>query len=54
MSHPLPLFGILALLASVSCAAPAPELFNGRDLAGWEFTTSPATAIATVHTVAMA
>jgi hypothetical protein len=45
MSHPLPLLGTLILLASTSCAAPAAELFNGRDLTGWELVASPATDI---------
>ena len=37
---------MLALLASPACAAPpAGDLFNGHDLAGWEFVTVPATAI---------
>ena len=48
MRHPLFTLGLLALLASASCAAPGPELFNGRDFAGWEFTGTPATAIGTV------
>jgi hypothetical protein len=47
---------LVAVLATLTLAAPAPaaeprELFDGRDLAGWEFTTNPATAIATVCTV---
>src|SRR5258708_4183886 len=45
MSHPLPLFAIRAVLPSVICPAPARELFNGRDLAGWEFVGTPTTGI---------
>ena len=44
-----PTLGALALLASIAGATPpATELFNGRDFAGWEFVTTPATAIGAV------
>lgn len=38
----------LAFAGSTGCAAPAVELFNGRDLAGWEFVTTPATDVTVV------
>jgi hypothetical protein len=45
------LFGLL-LGSSLMAAAPQPhDLFNGRDLAGWEFVSTPATEIAHVCTV---
>lgn len=40
---------LVALLAvATACAAEPRALFNGRDLAGWEFTTSPAAKAADV------
>lgn len=42
---------VLAALTLLGVPASAAELFNGHDLAGWEFTTSPATAIASVCTI---
>lgn len=47
----IPVLAALALLGAAAPGAELPGLFNGRDLAGWEFTGSPATAIATVCTV---
>lgn len=41
------LFG-LAFRAGVLAAAPAAELWNGQDFAGWEFVATPATDIASV------
>ncbi len=41
----------LVLLSPAVFAAEPRELFNGRDFSGWEFTTSPATDIATVCTI---
>lgn len=41
----------LSLLAAPGRAAPAAGLFNGTDLAGWEFVAVPAADIATVCTV---
>src|SRR6478736_1823381 len=41
----------LTLLAATARSAPATALFNGHDLAGWEFVVSPATDLATVATV---
>src|SRR6185312_3129504 len=46
-----PVLALLALAGASAHAAEPGKLFNGRDLTGWEFTTSPATAIATVCTV---
>jgi len=47
-----PVFLAVTLLVSTAqAAAPATALFNGRDLAGWEFVTSPATDLATVCTL---
>jgi len=40
----------LALLVTSGYAAPATTLFNGHDLAGWEFVASPARDIRTVCT----
>jgi hypothetical protein len=43
---------LIALLAvAAACAAEPRELFNGRDLTGWEFTTSPETKAADVCVV---
>lgn len=42
---------VLAAFTLLGLPAAAGELFNGRDFSGWEFITSPATAIATVCTV---
>lgn len=39
---------LLALSAAARAAAPATELWNGRDLAGWSFVTNPAVAIGSV------
>lgn len=41
----------LVLLAGTAGAAPTTPLFNGRDLAGWEYVGTPATAISAVCTV---
>lgn len=38
----------LSLVASAGCATPPVELFNDRDLSGWEFVTAPAVDIRTV------
>jgi hypothetical protein len=44
-----PVLGALTLLVTGACATPTPaDLFATADLAGWEFVTSPATAIGTV------
>ena len=40
--------GALALFTFASCTASADNLFNGRDLTGWEFDTTPAVDISTV------
>ncbi|HVT73385.1 MAG TPA: DUF1080 domain-containing protein [Lacunisphaera sp.] len=49
MRLPFPALGLAgALLLSAASAADSIPLFNGRDLAGWEFVTIPAQAIATV------
>ena len=45
MRYPCSILATLILLASTSCAVPPGELFNGRDFAGWEFVTTPATDI---------
>lgn len=42
MRSPAVLLLVLGLFASAGRAASAADLFNGRDLAGWEFTTLPA------------
>lgn len=47
----VPIFAVLALAGLPAGAAETRELFNGRDLAGWDFTASPVTAIAKVCTV---
>lgn len=47
----IPVLALLALAPAPAPAAEPRELFDGRDLAGWEYTTNPATAIATVCTV---
>jgi hypothetical protein len=39
------------LLVVATEAAPATSLFNGRDLAGWEYVGTPATDLATVCTL---
>jgi hypothetical protein len=44
------LFSVVLLTGPLR-AAPAAALFNGHDLAGWEFVVSPATDLATVCTV---
>lgn len=43
-----PVLGVLVVIASIACAAPVTELFNGRDFTGWEFVTTPAVAITKV------
>lgn len=43
----LSLFSLTLFLWS-GCTAPAAPLFNGRDLAGWEFITTPAQPIGSV------
>jgi len=47
----LPLLAAFALSAAVAPAAETHDLFPGGALAGWEFTGSPTTDIATVCTV---
>jgi len=47
MRRLLPAFLTLFAAAGIS-AAPAIDLWNGRDLAGWSFVTNPAVDIATV------
>jgi len=42
---------VLMLTVAANAGSPAAALFNGRDLAGWEFVGTPATDIATVCTV---
>jgi hypothetical protein len=42
-----PALAALVLLTGPATAAEPRELFNGRDLAGWEFVGAPATGIAT-------
>ena len=42
---------VTLLVAAAEAAAPVTALFNGRDLAGWEFVGTPVTDIATVCTV---
>ncbi len=39
---------LFSVLAAISCAAPADDLFNAHDFSGWEFVTSPATDIGAV------
>lgn len=51
MRSVIPVLVFLALATAPVRAAEPRELFAGHDLAGWEFTTSPATAIGTVCTV---
>jgi len=47
-----PAFLMLTLLAvAAKAAAPVTALFNGRNLAGWDFVGTPVTDIATVCTV---
>jgi hypothetical protein len=47
--RPLALAAVyLATITAARTAAPATELWNGYDLAGWTFVTSPAVDIATV------
>ena len=48
MRYPSLLFRFIAPLVFAGGAASATELFNGRDFAGWEFVTNPATDIQTV------
>lgn len=40
-----------ALLALTACSTPSANLFNGRDLSGWEFVTIPATPADQAYTV---
>jgi hypothetical protein len=51
MRYPTALLFALSLLAVPGRAAPAAGLFNGTDLAGWEFISVPAMDIATVCSV---
>lgn len=51
MRLPAALLCLLSLFATAGCTAPAGALFNGRDLAGWEFVTVPAQDIRTVCAV---
>ncbi|MDI1248155.1 MAG: DUF1080 domain-containing protein [Lacunisphaera sp.] len=51
MRFPTALLLALSLLVTPGCTAPSAGLFNGRDLAGWEFVGVPATDITTVCTV---
>jgi hypothetical protein len=51
MRRVFPAFLSVALLAANACSSPATALFNGRDLAGWEYVGTPATDIATVCAV---
>ncbi len=51
MRHPAALLSALSLFATAGCAAPDGALFNGHDLAGWEFVTVPAMDITAVCTV---
>ncbi len=51
MRYPAALLCSLGLLVSAGVAAPAAELFNGHDLAGWEYVTVPALDIGAVCTV---
>lgn len=44
------LLAVTLLVVAAEAAAPVTVLFNGRDLAGWEFVGTPATDIATVCT----
>ena len=48
MRYPAALLCCLSLLATAGCAAPDRALFDGRDLAGWEFVTVPALDIRAV------
>ena len=41
MRYPAALVLTLGLFTTAGCAAPEAGLFNGRDLAGWEFVTVP-------------
>ena len=50
MRYPTPALLAISLLANTALAAATP-LFNGRDLAGWEYVGSPATDIAVACTV---
>lgn len=43
--------GLLAAIAVMAANAGAGDIFNGRDLTGWELVTTPAAAIADVFTV---
>lgn len=45
------LLGVLNLSTIAACAAPAADLFNGRDFAGWEYVTVPAMDIKEVCTL---
>jgi len=51
MRFPATLLIFLSLLVVAGCTTAGPGLFNGRDLAGWEFIAEPATDIASVCTV---
>ncbi len=51
MRCPPALLGLLAVTALTVQAGESRELFNGRDLAGWEFVSNPATDVAKVCTV---
>jgi hypothetical protein len=51
MRLPAALLCALSMFATAGCAAPDGALFNGRDLAGWEFVTVPAVDLAGVCAV---
>jgi hypothetical protein len=48
MRFPAPVLPLLVLLSLAARPARADDLFNGRDLTGWEFVGTPATAISSV------
>ncbi len=48
MRYQFPLLRCFVLLAFAGGSVSAADLFNGRDFAGWEFVTNPATDIRTV------
>lgn len=51
MRYPVVLVFSLSLLAAAGRAAPAAQMFNGHDLAGWELVTVPAVDIEAVCTL---
>ncbi len=46
MASIMKLCGVLATVGLVGCSTPAPEMFNGRDLSGWELVTVPPAPLA--------